>query len=152
MLKKAILGLEALHMLAWLAMLVAFAGIGFLAFGIYGLIATSLPAWAAAMIVGGGLLVMVALVIAIAVFKATRSNRKSKRESDSNQKIEDELATILGEQATRWTRKNTNMALLGALAAGALLASSPGSRKTLYIAARPLLTRKLRDIIRRFAD
>lgn len=154
-LKKIILAVTSLHMLAWLAMLVTLAGIIFLAVGVFGLLATVLPLWASALIIGGALLILVLLAILASVLLASRKRRKPPAAvppRSTDQRIEDELSSIAGERATQWTKDNTGMAIAGALAAGVFLAANPRLRHTVYDAVRPLIRRKVQEAVRRASE
>lgn len=155
LLKKAVLGLVSLHMLAWLVMLVAFAGIVFLAAGVYGLLATTLVPWAAALIVGAILLLLVTIIVLLVAIMALRKPKKPRKKDQTQAghepRLEEELEAALGKQTTQWARDNTGLAMLGAAAVGLLLATNRESRKVVCDAARPVATRKVMDIIQRLS-
>jgi hypothetical protein len=153
-LKKILAGLVSLHLLARLAVLVAFAGIAFIALGCYWLLAAALYPWAAALVVGGGLILLLLIVILVGVLAASGGRRKRPPESpaDAERRIEEKLRPEIGEQATQWTKRHTGLAMIGALAAGIVVATSPDTRRTIYAAARPLVAQKVLRIMRRFSD
>lgn len=135
----------SLHMMAWLAMLIALAGIVFLALGVFWLIAAPLGAGIAALIVGGGLLglILVAAVTGLIVVKTRDKARRSEAERNApDERVEEQLRSMIGDRATEWTKANTGMAVVGALSAGVLVGASPGLRRLIYDAARPFLSRQ----------
>lgn len=153
--KRAVTAAVSLHMLAWLAMLLVFAGLMFLAFGSYWLIAVPLGAGAAALIVGGGLLTLMALGLLCALIASRmRADKPRSRDTEraTDREIEERLKPIIGERATSWTKNNTGLAIVGALAAGVIMASSPALRQGFYDATKPIIARKLLRILDRLAD
>lgn len=154
-LKKSILAAFSLHMLAWLAVLVVFAGIVFLALGCYWLLTFALSPGAAALIVGAGLLILVAVIILAGVLTVSRARRKrlaekhdARQRHQSDQRFEDKFSAAIGEQATEWTKEHTGTAVIGALSIGILLAASPTTRRLVCDAARPLITRQAARFMR----
>ncbi|KEZ77384.1 hypothetical protein C41B8_10158 [Salinisphaera hydrothermalis C41B8] len=131
-------------MMAWLAMLIALAGIVFLALGVFWLIAPPLGAGVAALIVGGGLLglILVCTLVAVIVGRLrARSKRLAPHRSTDN-RIEEQLRPVIGDRATEWAKANSGIAVVGALSAGVIIAASPSMRRLVYDAARPIIARK----------
>ncbi|MES1936540.1 hypothetical protein [Salinisphaera hydrothermalis] len=142
--KSKIAAAVSLHMMAWLAMLIALAGIVFLALGVFWLIAPPLGAGVAALIVGGGLLglILVCTLVAVIVGRLrARSKRLAPHRSTDN-RIEEQLRPVIGDRATEWAKANSGIAVVGALSAGVIIAASPSMRRLVYDAARPIIARK----------
>lgn len=155
--KSKIAAAVSLHMIAWLAMLIALAGIVFLALGVFWFIAPPLGAGAAALIVGGGLLglVLICAVIGLIVAKArgrARKARKAASHHGTDHRIEEQLRPVVGDRATEWAKANSGIAVVGALSAGVLLAASPSMRRLIYDAARPLIARKALQAMQGISD
>lgn len=143
--KSKIAAAVSLHMMAWLAMLIALTGIVFLALGVFWLIAAPLGAGVAALIVGGallGLVLLVALIGLIIIKARDGSRRRAAAERSPDGRIEEQLRSVIGGRATEWARAHTGMAVVGALSAGVLAGASPSLRRLLYEVARPLVSRQ----------
>ncbi|MES1955322.1 hypothetical protein SAHY_12114 [Salinisphaera hydrothermalis EPR70] len=152
--KSKIATAVSLHMMAWLAMLIALAGIVFLALGVFWLIAPPLGAGVAALIVGGGLLglILVCTLVAVIVGRLrARSKRLAPHRSTDN-RIEEQLRPVIGDRATEWAKANSGIAVVGALSAGVIIAASPSMRRLVYDAARPIIARKALQAMQGFVD
>ncbi|MGB7755680.1 MAG: hypothetical protein WBL23_06420 [Salinisphaera sp.] len=147
--KSKVAAAVSLHMMAWLAMLIALAGIVFLALGVFWLIAPPLGPGIAALIVGGGLLGLI-LVMTLFGLLIAKTRGKAKRvvaHRSPDNRIEEQLRPVIGDRATEWAKANTGITVVGALSAGVLLAASPSMRRLIYDAARPLIARKALQVM-----
>lgn len=153
-LKSKIAAAVSLHMIAWLAMLIALAGIVFLALGVFWLIAPPLGPGVAALIVGGGLLglILVCTLVGVIIGRLrARSKRLAPHRSTDN-RIEEQLRPVIGDRATEWAKANSGIAVVGALSAGVIIAASPSMRRLVYDAARPIIARKALQAMQGFVD
>lgn len=143
--KSKIATAYALNLMAWLAMLTVLVGLVFVAAGIAMLLAPLIGPAIAALIVGGGLIVLIGLVMAIA-WLANRPQHKPghapvpQRTPDTM--VENQLRPVLGDRATDWVKSNSTITLVGALSAGVIIAASPGLRRLVYEAGKPIIARK----------
>lgn len=144
----------SLHMIAWLFMLIALAGIVFLALGVFWLIAPSLGPGLAALIVGGGLLGVIVLLVLFGVIIASARGKAKKKmaQRTPDNRIEEQLRPMIGDRATEWAKANTGLTVVGALSAGVLIAASPSMRRLIYDAARPLIARKALQAMQGLSD
>lgn len=153
--KAKIVGALGLNVLIWLAMWIVFAGLMFCAAGAYMALAERFDPVQAALLVGGGLITIVAIIALIALLAAKSgkkpSEAKSLRQNPDNV-LEHQLRPLVGDKATDWAKRNTGVAIVGALSAGVLLAASPGMRRILTRAALPMATRKAMQAFQQFSD
>lgn len=143
-LRRPLSALFSLNALVWLAMLtglaalLCFAAAGWLA------LAPRMGAPLAALCVGLGLLAVAAL-LGLMVYKTTHQPKPKPEPAappPAEARLEDGLRPLIGDSAIRWTRQHTAVVAFGALAAGVVLAASPGIRRMVIGAAGPTLTRK----------
>ena len=109
----------------------------------------------ASLFTGLGLLVTAVLLVVVVqrTTHKTGSNGKDSRElSRQDERIEDSLRPLVGDRAAQWTREHTGTVMVGALAAGILLAASPGARRLVTRAAGPMLTSKAIGAYKDFSD
>lgn len=153
--------LMSLNLLMWLSMLLLFSGIMFLAAAAYLAMAMVLAPALAALFTGLGLLVVFLLLAAVIFLALRAANRPAPRAPAQpaaspaepprgGDAIDHNLRPIIGARATDWTRDNTGIAITGALAAGVLLAASPGLRRFVVRSAGPIVTRKLINAVQDF--
>lgn len=144
----------SLNAVIWLAMLLAFTGLLFCAAGVYMLLGQSFGQTIAALITGGGLIALVAILLLL-VLIVTSGKKKSKAKAirrNPDNLLEQQLRPMIGDQATNWAKRNTGVAVVGALSAGVLLAASPRLRSLLLGAAGPLATRKAIQALQDLSD
>lgn len=147
--------LFSLNALVWLAMLTGFAALLCLAAAAWFAMAPPLGAPLASLFTGLGLLVMAVLLVMVVqrtTHKSGSSGKDSRDLSRQDERIEDNLRPLVGDRAAQWTREHTGTVVVGALAAGILLAASPGARRLVTRAAGPVLTRKAMDAYKDFSD
>ncbi|GAB3678808.1 hypothetical protein [Salinisphaera aquimarina] len=152
--KAKIVSALGLNVLMWLAMWMVFAGLMFCAAGAYMALADRLTPVQAALITGGGLIAVVA-ILGLCALVASRSNKGSSDSvlSDSpDNALEHQLRPMIGDRATDWAKHNTGMAIVGALSAGVILTASPRLRSTLVRAVGPIFTRKAIRAFQQFSD
>ena len=145
----------SLNALIWLTMLTGFAALLCLAAAAWLAMAPPLGAPLASLFTGLGLLVTAVLLVVVVqrTTHKTGSNGKDSRElSRQDERIEDSLRPLVGDRAAQWTREHTGTVMVGALAAGILLAASPGARRLVTRAAGPMLTSKAIDAYKDFSD
>ncbi|MCH2551607.1 MAG: hypothetical protein MK001_05365 [Alcanivorax sp.] len=147
--------LFSLNALVWLAMLTGFAALLCLAAAAWFAMAPPLGAPLASLFTGLGLLVMAVLLVMVVqrtTHKSGSSGKDSRDLSRQDERIEDNLRPLVGDRAAQWTREHTGTVVVGALAAGILLAASPNARRLVTRAAGPVLTRKAMDAYKDFSD
>lgn len=147
--------LFSLNALVWLAMLTGFAALLCLAAAAWFAMAPPLGAPLASLFTGLGLLVMAVLLVVVVqrtTHKSGSSGKDSRELSRQDERIEDNLRPLVGDRAAQWTREHTGTVMVGALAAGILLAASPGARRLVTRAAGPMLTSKAIDAYKDFSD
>jgi len=147
--------LFSLNALVWLAMLTGFAALLCLAAAAWFAMAPPLGAPLASLFTGLGLLVMAVLLVVVVqrtTHKSGSSGKDSRELSRQGERIEDNLRPLVGDRAAQWTREHTGTVVVGALAAGILLAASPNARRLVTRAAGPVLTRKAMDAYKDFSD
>ena len=147
--------LFSLNALVWLAMLTGFAALLCLAAAAWFAMAPPLGAPLASLFTGLGLLVMAVLLVVVVqrtTHKSGSSGKDSRDLSRQDERIEDNLRPLVGDRAAQWTREHTGTVVVGALAAGILLAASPGARRLVTRAAGPVLTSKAMDAYKDFSD
>jgi membrane protein implicated in regulation of membrane protease activity len=147
--------LFSLNALVWLAMLTGFAALLCLAAAAWFAMAPPLGAPLASLFTGLGLLVMAVLLVMVVqrtTHKSGSSGKDSRDLSRQDERIEDNLRPLVGDRAAQWTREHTGTVVVGALAAGILLAASPGARRLVTRAAGPVLTSKAMDAYKDFSD
>ena len=147
--------LFSLNALVWLAMLTGFAALLCLAAAAWFAMAPPLGAPLASLFTGLGLLVMAVLLVVVVqrtTHKSGSSGKDSRELSRQDERIEDNLRPLVGDRAAQWTREHTGTVVVGALAAGILLAASPGARRLVTRAAGPMLTSKAIDAYKDFSD
>ncbi|WP_370203256.1 hypothetical protein [Alloalcanivorax venustensis] len=147
--------LFSLNALVWLAMLTGFAALLCLAAAAWFAMAPPLGAPLASLFTGLGLLVMAVLLVVVVqrtTHKSGSSGKESRELSRQDERIEDNLRPLVGDRAAQWTREHTGTVVVGALAAGILLAASPNARRLVTRAAGPVLTRKAMDAYKDFSD
>jgi len=147
--------LFSLNALVWLAMLTGFAALLCLAAAAWFAMAPPLGAPLASLFTGLGLLVMAVLLVVVVqrtAHKSGSSGKDSRELSRQGERIEDNLRPLVGDRAAQWTREHTGTVVVGALAAGILLAASPNARRLVTRAAGPVLTRKAMDAYKDFSD
>jgi len=153
--RASLSSLFSLNALVWLAMLTGLAAILSLAGAAWFAMAPALGTPLASLFTGLGLLVM-ALLLLVAVHRATHPPQQTapapREVSSGEARLEDNLRPLVGERATQWTREHTGAVVVGALAAGVLLAASPGARKLVTRTAGPMLTRKAMAAYKDFSD
>lgn len=145
----------SLNALIWLAMLIALAALLSLAAAAWVAMAPLVGMALAALFTGLGLLA-VAVILAVLVRRGSdASNDKtaspaSTSPAHSEQTIEESLRPLIGDQALDWTRQNSGLVMIGAFAAGLVIAASPGARRMLTRAAGPVAARKAAQVWRSF--
>lgn len=147
--------LFSLNALVWLAMLTGFAALLCLAAAAWFAMAPPLGAPLASLFTGLGLLVMAVLLVVVVqrtTHKSGSSGKDSRELSRQDERIEDNLRPLVGDRAAQWTREHTGTVVVGALAAGILLAASSNARRLVTRAAGPVLTRKAMDAYKDFSD
>ena len=147
--------LFSLNALVWLAMLTGFAALLCLAAAAWFAMAPPLGAPLASLFTGLGLLVMAVLLVVVVqrtTHKSGSSGKDSRDLSRQDERTEDNLRPLVGDRAAQWTREHTGTVVVGALAAGILLAASPNARRLVTRAAGPVLTRKAMDAYKDFSD
>jgi len=147
--------LFSLNALVWLAMLTGFAALLCLAAAAWFAMAPPLGAPLASLFTGLGLLVMAVLLVVVVqrtTHKSGSSGKDSRELSRQDERIEDNLRPLVGDRAAQWTREHTGTVVVGALAAGILLAASPNARRLVTRAAGPVLTRKAMDAYKDVSD
>jgi membrane protein implicated in regulation of membrane protease activity len=147
--------LFSLNALVWLAMLTGFAALLCLAAAAWFAMAPPLGAPLASLFTGLGLLVMAVLLVVVVqrtTHKSGSSGKDSRELTRQDERIEDNLRPLVGDRAAQWTREHTGTVVVGALAAGILLAASPNARRLVTRAAGPVLTRKAMDAYKDFSD
>lgn len=147
--------LFSLNALVWLAMLTGFAALLCLAAAAWFAMAPPLGAPLASLFTGLGLLVMAVLLVVVVqrtTHKSGSSGKDNRELSRQDERIEDNLRPLVGDRAAQWTREHTGTVVVGALAAGILLAASPNARRLVTRAAGPVLTRKAMDAYKDFSD
>lgn len=136
--------LFTLNSLVWLPVLVGIAGLLFCAWAAYGALA---PLWGqplASLITGAGLLLFAA---GLGWWLVRRLGAPTPVASEGRQEVaeqapaEQALRPVVGDATTEWVRDNTGLAAVAALAAGAILATSPGTRRLVTRALLPLAVR-----------
>ena len=143
--RRPLSSLFSLNALVWLAMLTGFAALLCLAAAAWFAMAPPLGAPLASLFTGLGLLVMAVLLVVVVqrtTHKSGSSGKDSRELSRQDERIEDNLRPLVGDRAAQWTREHTGTVVVGALAAGILLAASPNARRLVTRAAGPVLTRK----------
>lgn len=152
--RGSLASLFSLNALVWLAMLTGLAAIVCFAGAAWFAMLPKLGAPLASLLTGLGLLLVMALLLVV-VHKTTQPSQPSTTEQPpANSReayLEDNLGPLIGERATQWTREHTGAVMVGALAAGVLLAASPGARRLLSQAAGPLVTRKAMETYKDFS-
>lgn len=147
--------LFSLNALVWLAMLTGFSALLCMAAAAWFAMAPPLGAPLASLFTGLGLLVAAALLlwaVQRAAHKPESGGKDSRHPSPQEERIEANLRPLVGDRAAQWTREHTGTVIVGALAAGILLAASPGTRRLVTRAAGPVLTRKAIDAYKDFSD
>lgn len=147
--------LFSLNALVWLAMLTGFAALLCLAAAAWFAMAPPLGAPLASLFTGLGLLIMAILLVVVVqrtAHKPQSGGKDSRHVSRQEERLEDNLRPLVGDRAVQWTREHTGTVVVGALAAGILLAASPGARRLVTRAAGPVLTRKAMDAYKDFSD
>lgn len=145
-------GALAAHMLFWLLMLLAFAGVLALAAALYLALGELIGRAGAAAATGGALLILVA-VIGFGVCRGVRSPAIRETEKPAAPKsLDDEIRPIVGDRAADWTREHTGTAAVAALAAGIVVAASPGLRGMFFRVVEIPLRRQAARIISRYTD
>ncbi|MFP1683850.1 hypothetical protein ACLD0W_15160 [Alloalcanivorax sp. C16-1] len=154
-LRRPLSSLFSLNALVWLAMLtglatlLCFAAAGWLA------LAPHVGAPLASLYTGLGLLV-VTVLLALLVRRAVASKPETPSDHPhtpaAEARLEDSLRPLIGDSALRWTRDNSSLVAIGALAAGVLIAASPGTRRFLTRAAGPVVTRKALEAYRGYSN
>lgn len=153
--RRPLSSLFSLNALVWLAMLTGFAALLCLAAAAWFAMAPPLGAPLASLFTGLGLLVMAVLLVVVVqrtAHKSGSSGKESRELSRQDERIEDNLRPLVGDRAAQWTREHTGTVVVGALAAGILLAASPNARRLVTRAAGPVLTRKAMDAYKDFSD
>ena len=153
--RRPLSSLLSLNALVWLAMLTGFAALLCLAAAAWFAMAPPLGAPLASLFTGLGLLVMAVLLVVVVqrtTHKSGSSGKDSRELSRQDERIEDNLRPLVGDRAAQWTREHTGTVVVGALAAGILLAASPNARRLVTRAAGPVLTRKAMDAYKDFSD
>ncbi|HAD46477.1 hypothetical protein [Alloalcanivorax sp.] len=153
--RRPLSSLFSLNALVWLAMLTGFAALLCLAAAAWFAMAPPLGAPLASLFTGLGLLVMAVLLVVVVqrtTHKSGSSGKDSRELSRQDERIEDNLRPLVGDRAAQWTREHTGTVVVGALAAGILLAASPNARRLVTRAAGPVLTRKAMDAYKDFSD
>lgn len=145
-------GALAAHMLFWLLMLLALAGVLALAAALYLAIDGLIPRAGAAAATGGALLILVG-VLAFGIYRCVRPPAPAPaatEQSAETKSLDDEIRPLIGDRAADWTRDNTGTAMIAALAAGVVVAASPRLRNTLFRAVEAPLRRQAARIISRY--
>ncbi len=150
----AISQVMSLNMLMWLTMLTFFAGLLACAAAAYLGMASALAPWLAALLTGLGL-IGVFILLALLIKRALRppaQEPKPEKVPRVDNAVEQNLRPVIGDRATDWTRDHSGMAIVGALAAGAILTASPKLRHFVVRAAGPIFTRKIINAVQDFTD
>ena len=156
--KEKLIKVMSLNVVLWLLMLLVFSGLLLCAGGIYLLLAAQMTQVQALLITGGGLIAIVACLLLFVALsssstaKKTKANENKPVEHNSDNVLEHQLRPLLGNQATDWAKRNSGLAIVGALSAGVILAASPRTRAALMGAAGPLITRKAVKFIDQLTD
>lgn len=145
----------SLNVLIWLAMLTLFAGLLACAAAAYLAMVQVLAPTFAALYTGLGL-IGVFLLLVILLRRALAAQPKPPDAQPGlprvDSTIEHNLRPVIGNRATDWTRDNTAMAIVGALAAGTIIAASPQVRHFVVRAIGPIFTRKIIRSVQEFTD
>ncbi len=158
--KEKIIRVLSLNVVLWLLMLLVFSGLLLCTAGIYIWLAEHYTQVEALLLSGGGLIGVVAILL-IGVMLSSRSKPASAQGKASEDKpvnsapdnaIEHQLRPLLGNQATDWAKRNSGVAIAGALTAGVILAASPRARALIAGAAGPIFTRKAMQMFERMTD
>ena len=133
-------------------MFMALVAMTFTAWGAYLLLANHFSQAVAAFVTGGGVVGAMLIVVFLAwlclrpkdpPIKHLAPDDASERHlSQPEAFIEQHLRPYIGDRATRWVQQNPGLLTIGALSTGVILAASPGLRRTLSTAAKPILIRK----------
>ncbi len=144
----------SLNVLMWLTMLTFFAALLSCAAAAYLAMATTLAPWLAALLTGLGLVgVFILLVLLIkAALRPPAQEATEEKTPRIDNAVEHNLRPVIGDRATNWTRDNSGMAVVGALAAGVILTASPKLRHFVVRAAGPIFTRKIIRAVQDFTD
>lgn len=144
----------SLNALIWLAMFVALAALLSLAAAAWLALAPLVGPALAALFTGLALLV-VAAILSLWLARSGRSDAHRHDEpapppSRSELTLEESLRPLIGDQALEWTKRNSGLVMIGAFAAGVVIAASPGARRALTRTAGPMVTRKALDVWQSF--
>jgi hypothetical protein len=155
--KEKLIRVMSLNVVLWMLMLLALSGVLLCAGGIYTLLAANGSQVQAMLITGFGLIGLVVLLIALAVWASRRDKPAPQQASAAppatpDNPIEHQLRPLLGNQATDWAKRHSGLATVGALSAGVILAASPRARAAIVGAAGPLFTRKAIQIIQQMTN
>ncbi|NNC23913.1 hypothetical protein HKX42_08705 [Salinisphaera sp. USBA-960] len=153
-LRAKAVGALAVNMLFWMLMLLATAAVLALIGALYLALAPLIGQPGAIAIAGATLLLMVAVVGGL-VYRAVRPRINSAAPSADGSDArsdEDRDRSALGDMAVDWTRDHTGGVMVAALAAGVVVAASPGLRGALFRAVEPSLREQAARTIDRFAD
>ncbi len=142
----------SLHYVLWFLMFMALVAMTFTAWGAYLVLAEHVTQAAAAFITGGGVVGAMLIVVFIAwlclrpknppIQQLATDDSPERHMSQPEAFIEQQLRPYIGDRATRWVQQNPGLLTVGALSTGVILAASPGLRRTLTLAAKPILIRK----------
>ncbi|MBL7252619.1 hypothetical protein ACLD02_16600 [Alloalcanivorax sp. C16-2] len=151
-LRRPLSSLFSLNALVWLAMLTGLAALLCFATAGWLALAPRVGAPLASLFTGLGLLVVAVLLgLGVRRLAVGRAQAEPPAPPPVEARLEDSLRPLIGDPALRWTREHTTVVALGALAAGVLIAASPGTRRFLTRTAGPVLTRKAIDAYRDFS-
>lgn len=151
---RAVSAAMSLNMLMWLSMLLLFAAVMFLAAAAYMAMASALTPALAALFTGVGLLVLF-MALAAVIYLALRQSA-GPAETPGGRRTDNAVTQAAGpdpgDPAADRYRNNTDMVVAGALAAGMVIAASPGLRRMVLRSAAPVVARKLIRAAQDFAD
>lgn len=141
-LRGKISSLFSLNALVWLTMLTSLAALLCVASAAWLAMAPHVGAALAALYTGVGLLV-VAVLLGWAVKSLTaKQDAPAESAAQSEPRLEQSLTPLIGARAADWTQRHAGVVMVGAIAAGVLIAASPGTRRFLTRAVGPVVTRK----------
>lgn len=148
----------SLNALIWLAMFIALAALLSLAAAAWLALAPLVGLALAALFTGLGLLAVAGgLAVWLGLANRGRANKPqpephTSAPGRSERTIEENLRPLIGDQALNWAKQNSGLVMVGAFAAGLVIAASPGARRALTRTAGPLVTRKAVNAWRSFND
>lgn len=142
--------LLGLNIVMWLIMLLLFAGLICCAGALYLALAPVLPVAVAALLAGVALLIVCGILafMAWAAFRPSRESQPTRHEAKELDPVEDSVRAVVGDRAADWTRQNTELVVVGAVAVGAALAFSPKLRKAVMQMSGPVVGRAISSTVK----